>query len=287
MGSLSRSGESKKSNRKNKTMKVLVIGAGNMGLTYAEGMASSALLNRKKLMIFDVSPEKIISLKEMSLFNVFENLEDCLPKADIVFIAVKPYHSEELFEQMKAMVNKDQIIVSLMAGVTIETIQEQLGVQKVVRTMPNLPAQVGKGVTSYTESKEVSRVELLMIRNLLDTTGESIRVKNENFIDASTGISGSGPAYVFYFMNSMLEAARKMGFSENDSKVLVSQTFEGAVELFNKNDLSPTLWMERVASKGGTTRAALDSMDDNNVKELIKEAAYAAFNRAVELGEED
>ena len=268
-------------------MKVLVIGAGNMGLTYAEGMASSVLLNRKKLMIFDVSPEKIISLKEMSLFNVFEKLEDCLPKADIVFIAVKPYHSEELFQQMKPMVNSEQIFVSLMAGVTIETIQQNLGVKKVVRTMPNLPAQVGKGVTSYTESKEVSRVELLMIRNLLDTTGESIRVKNENFIDASTGISGSGPAYVFYFMNSMLEAAQKMGFSENDSKVLVSQTFEGAVELFNKNDLSPTLWMDRVASKGGTTRAALDSMDDNNVKELIKEAAYAAFNRAVELGEED
>ncbi|GHA45758.1 pyrroline-5-carboxylate reductase 2 [Salinimicrobium marinum] len=270
-----------------KQMKVLVIGAGNMGLTYAEGMASSALLNRKKLKIFDVSPEKIISLKEMSLFNVYEKLEDCLPKADVVFIAVKPYHSEELFEQMKPMVNNDQIFVSLMAGVTIETIQESLGIKKVVRTMPNLPAQVGKGVTSYTESKEVSRVELLMIRNLLDTTGESIRVKNQNFIDASTGISGSGPAYVFYFMNSMLEAALKMGFSENDSKVLVSQTFEGAVELFNKNDLSPTLWMDRVASKGGTTRAALDSMDDNNVKELIKEAAYAAFNRAVELGEED
>ena len=153
--------------------------------------------------------------------------------------------------------------------------------------MPNLPAQVGKGVTSFTESSDVSRVELLMIRNLLDTTGESIHVENQNFIDASTGISGSGPAYVFYFMNSMLEAALKMGFSENDSRVLVSQTFEGAVELFNRNDLSPTLWMDRVASKGGTTRAALDSMDDNNVKELIKEAAYAAFDRAVELGEED
>ncbi|NJW55482.1 pyrroline-5-carboxylate reductase family protein, partial [Salinimicrobium oceani] len=116
-------------------------------------------------------------------------------------------------------------------------------------------------------------VELLMIRNLLDTTGESIHVENQKFIDASTGISGSGPAYVFYFMNSMLEAALKMGFSEHDSRVLVSQTFEGAVELFNQNDLSPTLWMDRVASKGGTTRAALDSMDDNNVKELIKEAA--------------
>lgn len=268
-------------------MKVLVIGAGNMGLTYAEGMTTSALLNRKKLMVFDVSAERIISLKKMGTFDVYEKIEDCLPIADVVFIAVKPYHSEELFQKMKPMVNDQQIFVSLMAGVTIGTIQQGLGIKKVVRTMPNLPAQVGKGVTSYTESKEVSRVELLMIRNLLDTTGESIRVKNENFIDASTGISGSGPAYVFYFMNSMLEAARKMGFSENDSKVLVSQTFEGAVELFNKNDLSPTLWMERVASKGGTTRAALDSMDDNNVKELIKEAAYAAFNRAVELGEKD
>lgn len=268
-------------------MKVLVIGAGNMGLTYAEGMASSAYLNRRKLMIFDVSADKIISLKEMDLFDVYENLEDALPSADVVFIAVKPYHSEELFQKMKPMMNEEQIAVSLMAGVTIETIQEGLGIKKVIRTMPNLPAQVRKGVTSYTESEDVSRVELLMIRNLLDTTGESIHVENQNFIDASTGISGSGPAYVFYFMNSMLEAALKMGFSQNDSRVLVSQTFEGAVELFNRNDLSPTLWMDRVASKGGTTRAALDSMDDNNVKELIKEAAYAAFNRAVELGEED
>jgi pyrroline-5-carboxylate reductase len=152
--------------------------------------------------------------------------------------------------------------------------------------MPNLPAQVGKGVTSFTEAEEVSRVELLMVRNLLDTTGASIHVQTENFIDASTGISGSGPAYVFYFMNSMLEAALKMGFSKNDSKVLVSQTFEGAVKLFNESDLSPSTWMERVASKGGTTRAALDSMDDNNVEELIKDAAYAAFDRAVELGKE-
>lgn len=125
-----------------------------------------------------------------------------------------------------------------------------------------------------------------MVRNLLDTTGASIHVSNENYIDKSTGISGSGPAYVFYFMQSMMEAARKMGFSDNDAKVLVSHTFEGAVELFNQGDISPAKWMDKVASKGGTTQAALDSMEDNNVNELIKEAAYAAFNRAVELGKE-
>lgn len=267
-------------------MKVLVIGAGNMGLTYSEGMAKSPLLNRKNLMIYDVSKELLEKLGQVSYYDVFDNLEDCLPDADVVFVAVKPYHSEDLFEKMKPMLNDQQIIVSLMAGVTIENIQNGLNITKVVRTMPNLPAKVGKGVTSYTESKEVSRVELLMIRNLLDTTGQSIRVKDEDFINKSTGISGSGPAYIFYFMASMLEAAKRMGFSDNDSKVLVSNTFEGAVHLFNESDLTPEKWMDRVASKGGTTRAALDSMDDNNVKQLIQDAAYAAFDRAVELGDE-
>lgn len=265
-------------------MKVLVIGAGNMGLTYAEGMATSPLLNRRNLMIYDVSAEKISSLEKVPHFDVYEKLEDCLPEADVVFIAVKPYHSDALFEEMKKMIKTDQLYISLMAGVTIKTIQDGLNIKKVIRAMPNLPAKVGMGMTSFTEAKEVNRIELLMVRNLLDTTGEAIHVENENFINASTGISGSGPAYVFYFMQSMMEAALKMGFSSNDSKILVTQTFEGAVKLFSESDLSPNSWMEMVASKGGTTRAALDSMEDNNVKELIKDAAYAAFDRATELG---
>ena len=266
-------------------MKVLVIGAGNMGLTYAEGMAKSPYLNKRNLMIHDVSLEIMHSLEKISHFDTFANVEDCVPQADVIFLAVKPYHIDDLFGKIRHLVNDSQIIVSLMAGITIETIKGGLGVSKVVRTMPNLPAKVGKGVTSFTESKEVSRVELIMVRNLLDTTGNSIHVDSEDFINASTGISGSGPAYIFYFMQSMMEAALKMGFSENDSRVLVTKTFEGAVAIFDESDLSPETWMDRVASKGGTTRAALDSMDDNNVKELIKDAAYAAFNRATELGQ--
>lgn len=265
-------------------MKVLMIGAGNMGLTYSEGMVKSPLLNRKKIMIHDLSEGILAKLRKHSEFDVYEHLEDCLPKADVIFLGVKPYHADELMQKMKSMMHTQQIVVSLMAGVTIAHIKSGLEINKVVRTMPNLPAKVGKGVTSYTESIDVSRIELLMIRNLLDTTGVSIRVKNEEFINKSTGISGSGPAYVFYFMQSMLEAAQKMGFTVHDSKILVSTTFEGAIELFNKSDLTPSSWMDKVASKGGTTRAALDYMDDNNVEELIKEAAFAAFNRAVELG---
>ena len=258
-----------------------------MGLTYAEGMSKSKLLNKKNIMVLDNSKEKLKELNEIAHFDAFKKLEECVPQADIIFIAVKPYHAAELFETIKPLVNSEQILISIMAGITIDTIKSQTGIDKIVRAMPNLPAKVGKGLTSYTASSQISRIELLTVENLLDTTGKSIRVSDENFIDASTGISGSGPAYVFYFMQSMMEAALQMGFSKKVSSVLVSETFTGAVELFNQNNLSPNTWMDRVASKGGTTQAALDSMDDNNVSELIKEAAFAAFDRAVEMGKEE
>lgn len=267
-------------------MKVLVIGAGNMGLTYATGMSKSKILKKRNIMVLDKSKETLAKIDKIAHFDAMDKLEDCVPQADIIFVAVKPFHAEELFERMKPLMNTNQMVVSIMAGVTIDFIKNSLGITKIVRAMPNLPAQVGKGLTSYVSSDETSYLELILVEELLNTTGTSIRVKDENFIDASTGISGSGPAYVFYFMESMMEAARQMGFSERVAKVLVSQTFSGAIELFNQSSISPDDWMDKVASKGGTTRAALDSMKNNNVSELIKDAAYAAFNRAVELGKE-
>lgn len=265
-------------------MKVLVIGAGNMGLTYATSIGESKLLRHRELLIIDTAPDKVRSLEKVEYFDVYDRVEDCIEKADVVLIAVKPYHSAKLFEAIRDLVRPDQLFVSLMAGVTIRSIQEALGVKKVIRTMPNLPARVGKGLTSFTSAPEVSQEELKIVRKLLDTTGISLQVRNEQSIDASTGISGSGPAYVFYFMQSMMEAAMEMGFDKTDARLLVKQTFDGAIELFNRHDLSPEQWMERVASKGGTTQAALDSMENNKVRELIKEAAFAAFRRAEEIG---
>lgn len=268
-------------------MKVLVIGAGNMGLAYADAIAQSDLLRTGDMLIYDKDSEKLKELKKIKHFSVQEDLALCTPEADIIFLAVKPFHAEDLYDELRPHIQEDQIIISIMAGVSIGAMQEGMGLKKVVRAMPNLPAQVGKGLTTFTAAPEVSRLELSTVESILDTTGRSIKLDNENDIDASTGISGSGPAYVFYFMQSMLEAALKMGFSEYDSKVLVSATFDGAIELFKKHKLSPESWMQKVASKGGTTQAALDSMEDNNVKERIQEAAFAAFNRAVELGKEN
>jgi|SRR5690625_2966620 len=265
-------------------MKVLVIGAGNMGLTYAMSMAKSNLLKKGDLLVMDAAPEKVEELKKQDDFVVYDDVGACIEMADMILIAVKPYHSADLFSTIRHQVREDQIFVSLMAGVKIKTIQEALGAKKVVRTMPNLPALVQKGMTSFTCTESVSDEERKKVRALLSTTGQAFYVKDEKSIDATTGISGSGPAYVFYFMQSMMEAAHDLGFDQEEAKTLVQSTFEGALELFRLNDLSPAEWMDKVASKGGTTEAALGTLERNKVKNRIKKAAIAAFDRAEEIG---
>ena len=147
-------------------MKVLVIGAGNMGLTYAEGMSKSKLLKKKNIMVLDKSVEKLEELEQISHFDAFKELADCVPQADIIFIAVKPYHAESVFKAIKSLVQPQQLLVSIMAGVSIASIKELTGLNKVVRAMPNLPAQIGKGLTSYVTSEEVSNIEMLTIESL-------------------------------------------------------------------------------------------------------------------------
>jgi len=265
-------------------MKILIIGGGNMGLTYAQSFLRSHITNKEDMMILEKSPKKAEELAEKNIGTVYGNAEDCIGNADLVIFAVKPQDSPILFESLKPHVDPQQVFVSIMAGVKIETICAALGVQKVIRVMPNLPAQTGMGMSAFTSSDEVTRIELVMVQNLINTTGKTIYVEKQEMIDAATAISGSGPAYVFYFMDAMIKAARAMGFSNSESELLVSQTFKGAVDLYNKNNLSCEEWIQKVASKGGTTEAALSSYLNNKVHEDIIEGANAALERAVELG---
>ncbi|MFC2109451.1 pyrroline-5-carboxylate reductase [Bacteroidota bacterium] len=265
-------------------MKILVIGGGNMGFTYAKSILDSGAIVDSEILILETYPPRIEELKTFKGFEIHSSTS-CVSNADIILLATKPQHCIELFKEIKPLVTKNQLYISIMAGVTIDTIQENLGTKKVARAMPNLPAQLGKGMTAFTGAKELSQSEIDTVQQLLATTGKSLFVATEPFIDAATGISGSGPAYVFYFMQAMVEAAEKMGFNATEAKLLVSQTFDGAVAQFKQSDDTLTTWMNRVASKGGTTRAALDSFDHNNVNQWIQVGAFAALNRAVELGE--
>ncbi len=264
------------------TMKLLVIGAGNMGLTYAKAISASGIL-KEQILIIDADRQKLEDLKKEGHFQVFNDIKIATAAADAIMLAVKPQHKDELFAEIKSAVKPNQLIISIMAGVKIETIQQALGLTKVVRAMPNLPAQVGLGMTTYFAGSEISKEDNELVGQLLASTGDSVEIEDEDDINTSTAISGSGPAYIFYFIQGMLDAATHFGYDDETAKKLVVKTFEGAVELFKQNDLSPEEWMSRVASKGGTTQAALDSFESDKVRESIKKGLIAAYDRAIEL----
>ncbi|MEY2949834.1 MAG: hypothetical protein RLZZ248_1035, partial [Bacteroidota bacterium] len=158
-------------------------------------------------------------------------------------------------------------------------------VSKIIRAMPNLPAQIGSGTTVFTTTDEVTRLEQGTVQNLLATTGKTLLVDEEKMIDAATAISGSGPAYVYYFMDAMIQAAKELGFETAQAQLLVSHTFSGALQLFQQNALSCEEWIKKVASKGGTTEAALEVFLQSNLSNHIADGAWAAFRRAEILSE--
>jgi len=255
-----------------------------MGKTYARSLLRAHLVQADDLMVLERSPEQAEKLRGEKIGIIHTDPAKCLNVADLIILAVKPQDSAALFTKLRPDTDPQQVYLSIMAGVTIKSIQSGLGVEKVIRAMPNLPAQIGLGMTSYTASDAVTRIELVLVQNLLNTTGKAIYVNDEQAIDATTAISGSGPAYVLYFMEAMIEAAREMGFTHSQAELLVAQTFRGAVELQMKNDLSCAEWISRVSSKGGTTEAAMNTFRTTSVFEDIKNGAKAALARAEELG---
>ncbi len=265
-------------------MKILIIGGGNMGMTYAQSFLRSHIAKKEDMMILEKSVAKAEELSKKDIGTVYGDASKCLSNADLIIFAVKPQDTDKLFEDIKPQIHPQQVFMSIMAGVKISTIQNALGVKKIIRCMPNLPAQIGMGMTAFTSTDEVTRIELVMVQNLLNTTGKTIYVEKEDSIDAATAISGSGPAYVFFFMDAMMQAARNMGFSESEAELLVGQTFRGASDLYSKSNFSCKEWIQKVASKGGTTEAALESYRSTSLYSDIMDGANAALNRAIELG---
>jgi pyrroline-5-carboxylate reductase len=265
-------------------MKVMIMGFGNMGKTYANSFISSRFIKSEDIHALVRDTSRISNYYGIPKENFVEFPSKEINQFDIIILAVKPQDFDVLAQSIKPFLSENQMIISVMAGVTLTTIEKKLGCSKIVRSMPNIPTQIGKGMTVFSASSNIDRKELFIIQNLINTTGKSIYVENETLIDAATAISGSGPAYVFYFMNSMIKAATELGFSQSEAELLVNQTFMGSVDLQNSSSLSNEDWIKKVASKGGTTEQALTIFKKNNVEESIIEAVKAANNRALELG---
>jgi pyrroline-5-carboxylate reductase len=265
-------------------MKVLIVGYGNMGKTYANSFISSRFIKPEDIHVL-VRNDHFSALENgIPKANIFTNASENINEFDIVILAVKPQDFGVLAQSIKPYLKENQIIFSVMAGITLSKIDSQLSCLKIVRSMPNIPTQIGMGMTVFTASSSVDRKELFIIQNLINTTGKSVYVENEKLIDAATAISGSGPAYVFYFMQSMINAAVDLGFNESEAELLVNQTFMGSVAIQNSYSLSNKEWIAKVASKGGTTERALQVFEKGSLEKTIVDAVKAANDRALELG---
>lgn len=265
-------------------MKVLIIGFGNMGQTYANSFTSSGFVGSKDIFVLDRSEIEKKNRFSIKKINFYTEPSKTMFDVDIVILAVKPQDFLDLAKTIKAFVSKEHIVLSVMAGISMQTIQDELDVNKVVRSMPNIPTQIGQGMTVFCASSNIDRKDLFIVQNLINTTGKSIYVEKEEMINAATAVSGSGPAYVFYFMNVMVESAINLGFSPSEAEFLVGQTFSGAVQLQNRSKESHQQWIDKVSSKGGTTEAALELFNKLKLKETISKGIYAANSRAFELG---
>ncbi len=266
-------------------MKILVIGGGNMGLTYARSFLRSHIVTEDNMVILEKSMKKAEELKKLEIGTVYGEPGNYIEGCDLIILAVKPQDINALFETISPFIGGQQVVMSIMAGVKMSTIADGLGIEKIIRAMPNLPAQIGTGMTVFSSSDAVTRIELVMVQNLLNSTGKTIYVEAEDAIDAATAISGSGPAYVFFFMQSLIESAIDMGFTQAQSELLTYQTFRGAVELFNKFDYTCEEWISKVSSRGGTTEAAFKSFSTDQISDHFKQGVNSALNRARELSQ--
>jgi pyrroline-5-carboxylate reductase len=265
-------------------MKILIVGGGNMGRTYAESFISNHSVARRDLFILEKAEDKIPYFKSLGFEAVFSEPEVFIFNMDLIILAVKPQDIDLLFSRLKEFMRPDQLILSIMAGVTIERLKESLPTEKIIRAMPNLPTQVGMGMTGFTAHSSVSRSELFSVQNLLNTTGKSLYFDDEGLLDGVTAISGSGPAYVYYFMQAIIDSAQKMGFSPSEAETMVEQTFLGAIHLLNNNNFTCKEWIDKVSSRGGTTEAATNNFSLNGLKEKIESGLFAAFERSKQLG---
>lgn len=267
-------------------MKIAVIGAGNMGLSFSKSFLKYELIKPQNLHLITRSQIKKEIIKsvfpdsEISSFNEVKELE-----ADLIIIAVKPQDFAFVVENLTFKISGKSLVLSIMAGISIEKIQKFLKHKFVVRAMPNSPTLLGMGITGYTAAEGISFSELMNVERLLNSTGRSVYLEDEKLLDAVTALSGSGPAYFYYIIDAMIKAGTEMGIDENLSKLFVKQTMLGAYHLINNSDKSLEELIKDVASKGGTTEAALKTFDDRVLKSILKDGILSAEKRAKELNQ--
>lgn len=253
-----------------------------MGGALAEGLIDSGW-GRDSIVIAEIRNARREFITNHLRVAATDNANDAVAEAHTVIFAVKPQQIHETLQHVKDAFLPSKLAISVCAGVTIETYERELGDVPVIRTMPNTPAAIGMGVTALARGRFASDQNLADALNILSTVGKVV-VVDESQMDAVTAVSGTGPAYVFYLAEGLIEAAQELGLSKQQAYTLVYQTLRGAAALLAHDGAGPLELRSRVTSPGGTTHAAITHLESKRWKEAFKDAVKAAQARAAELG---
>lgn len=265
-------------------MNICFIGGGNMAVAIIGGLLK-AQYAAEQVRVVEINADNRSKLQNDFKVQATADLAEGLADSDVVVLAVKPQQLREVAAQLMPLLS-GQLVLSIAAGIRAADLARWLGTQNIVRAMPNTPALVSQGMTGLYALTEVTEESRAAATQILAAVGSSVWVDEEAQLDAVTAISGSGPAYVFYFIEAMQQAARELGLDETRAQQLVLETFAGATALAKSSPDDVSVLRARVTSKNGTTERALLSMEGNQVKQFIIKAAHAAAERSRELGDE-
>ena len=252
-------------------------------MAFAKSFLQYNLVQKADLLLIEKSTERGQALTAEQAGVVVDTIGPRVRETDLIILSVKPQDFSSVHEALRDVIRPTQLVLSIMAGISIEKIQTVLAHPLVVRAMPNTPALLGMGMTAFAAAKEVEIGQLRRVENLINATGRSVFLEDESLLDAVTALSGSGPAYFFYLVKAMIEAGKRMGFDDALSALLVKQTMLGSFHLINTADKSLDELIKAVASKGGTTEAALKRFEEGVLDETLIAGIQAAQRRAMEL----
>jgi pyrroline-5-carboxylate reductase len=264
--------------------RITFIGSGAMGEAMIKGIVAQGVVTAPQIMASDPVAARREQMKSQFGISATDSNLNAVHDADVVVLSVKPQVLPKVMAELKGQIPPAALILSIVAGVPIATMQRGLEHDRIVRTMPNTPAQVGKGMTVWVATPAVSAEQRKQTQQILNALGEQVMVEDEHYLDMATGLSGSGPGYVLLIIEAMIDAGVQIGFSRADAQKIVLQTLDGTVELVRNTGLHPAELKNRVTSPAGTTAAGLFELEQSGLRASIIRAVEAAYHRSEALG---
>jgi pyrroline-5-carboxylate reductase len=260
------------------------IGSGVMGEAMIQGLLRQKMVPAENIIASGPRQERGDRLGERYSVRITTDNREAASEANVLVLSVKPQVVSRVLPEIRGALSSRALLISIVAGTPIRLIADGLAHAGVVRAMPNTPAQIGEGITVWTATDEVTGEQQEQARAMLSALGEEIFVEDENFLDAATALSGTGPAYIFLFMEAMIDAGVHMGFSRRIAERLVLQTMQGSVAYARHSPRHPATLRNQVTSPGGTSAEAIYHLEKGGLRTVVSRAIWAAYQRSVALG---